>query len=74
MAVISAIKIIFIAVRRQDGRVWRMDDTLITAREIDLNKKIYIAIKSNLKTAKDFHDAIQHYFAVDDLKDDLKKW
>ena len=23
---------------------------------------------------KYFHDAIQHYFAVDDLKDDLKKW
>lgn len=35
-----------------------MDDTLITAREIDLNKKIYPDIKTNLKTAKDFYDAM----------------
>ncbi len=35
-----------------------MVDTLITAHEIDLKRGIYIAIKTNLKTAKDFNDAM----------------
>lgn len=35
-----------------------MDDTLITAREIDLNKKIYKAIKTNLKSERDFYNAM----------------
>ena len=35
-----------------------MDDSLITAREIDLIKKVYISIETNLKTEKDFHNAM----------------
>ena len=35
-----------------------MDDTLIAAREIDLNKKVYLSIKTNLITEKDFHNAM----------------
>ncbi len=34
-----------------------MYDTLITPYEIDLNKKIYIAIKTNLKTTDNFYKA-----------------
>jgi hypothetical protein len=36
-----------------------MEDTQITAREIIPNSRIYKAFKTNLKTKKDFHNAME---------------